>query len=462
MHKKTDKQTCPKGSWSNVTQVLNEQRAKSLHDPKAPIYIYEPLLLSSYRCRCGIRYLTQELKQTKVCYRCSLLIDSRKIEQLACFRRVGLKQYTDINGHEVTYALPKQDTDAFTTTKSNRVDFAKSLPDKKTQNPEVVKLLELFKTGNVPETVADTKHPTLEVPSCKWSLKNQLIQRLHGTLDARGIKQWEKVGRKIKPGAKSINIYAPTPVKTYRCSCGEVYKNGELKNLTHCKKCKWLIKGKDIHTKLYYRNIPVFAVEDTQGESLAYENLPIPKHRFMAVAEYWGLDIKSEGFKGYALGSYNAKHKEIRLASPMERIFFHELAHAAHDRVGEHHTGQNTVQREIVAEFVAATLCYMDGKIGMLGNSYEYLKHYAQKVGKNVEHAVLLLLSDIDKVISEILSAEKELSSIEKHIDSFDLEDRGIIEAEFIADTINDKPYKMLTFAYKKRQTKLPEYCSAK
>src|SRR3989344_446671 len=76
------------------------------------------------------------------------------------------------------------------------------------------KILELFKTGNVPETIAILTHPSFNLPSNKWSLRNRLIMYLQGTQDARGFLMWKSVGRTIKAGSKAVYILAPSIVKT--------------------------------------------------------------------------------------------------------------------------------------------------------------------------------------------------------------------------------------------------------
>jgi antirestriction protein ArdC len=72
--------------------------------------------------------------------------------------------------------------------------------------------------------------------------------------------------------------------------------------------------------------------------------------------------------------------QEIVLANPEEAVFFHELAHASHDRIGELHKA-HTWEKEIVAEFAAAALSLMVGKKMTMGNHAEYIKHYAENEG---------------------------------------------------------------------------------
>lgn len=71
----------------------------------------------------------------------------------------------------------------------------------------------------------------------------------------------------------------------------------------------------------------------------------------------------------------------IALATPEEMTIFHEMSHAAHERVKKGlKAGQYPLQ-EIVAELSAQTLCHLVGKKAnhTFGNSYRYIERYAKK-----------------------------------------------------------------------------------
>jgi hypothetical protein len=133
----------------------------------------------------------------------------------------------------------------------------------------------------------------------------------------------------------------------------------------------------------------------------------------MDVAKTWGLKINSVAFAGRCYGYYR-HNSEIALASPEDIVFYHELAHAAHDRLNlvRKSNPKNNPANEIVAEFVGAVLCYMDNKkTGKLGGAYEYLKAYADKTNKTVDKAVMKLLSEIEAVLKHILDEEENMLS---------------------------------------------------
>lgn len=272
----------------------------------------------------------------------------------------------------------------------------------------IASLLDLFRSGDIPEKIALVTNPDFDVPSAKWSLNNRLVQLFHGTMDSRGIRQWNKAGRKIKKGARAIFILAPRDFQYYECPCSKVLYNDDLEKGT-CKKCNAQIVEENIKKGVSFFGVPVFKAEDTEGEPLAYENIPVPKHRFIDVAQAWNLEVKSSAFLGNAYGYYQRGQK-IVLASPEEEVFYHELAHAAHTKLGLIREKRQDASNEIVAEFSAATLAYMEGKTKKLGNCFEYLEHYADKRKLTLEKAVLSLISEIEKVIKLILETEKEIS----------------------------------------------------
>jgi len=63
-------------------------------------------------------------------------------------------------------------------------------------------VLERFESGDIPEAIAYSMFPFPEVPSACWSLLNRTLMFLSGTMDARGIRQWNKVKRFVNKGSK--------------------------------------------------------------------------------------------------------------------------------------------------------------------------------------------------------------------------------------------------------------------
>jgi hypothetical protein len=239
-----------------------------------------------------------------------------------------------------------------------------------------------FERGDIPEAIAYSMFPIVDIPSAKWSLLNRTIMFLAGTQDARGFRQWKLAGRYVKKGTKSFRILVPCFVKI------ENEENGEIESSLRGFMCR-----------------PVFRVEDTDGEALEYEKLELPDFPLIERAEEWGISVKAIPGNYRYYGYYMPGRNEIALATSEESVFFHELAHAAHEKVnGVLKAGQDSLQ-EIVAELSAQALCRIVGKQSRdtTGNSYRYIERYAEKIKLSPQAACLKVLSDTEKVLNLIL-----------------------------------------------------------
>jgi hypothetical protein len=249
-----------------------------------------------------------------------------------------------------------------------------------------------FERGDIPEAIAYSMFPIPNLPSSKWSLLNRTIMFLAGTQDARGFRQWKQANRHVKKGAKSFRILVPCIVKK------ENGENGEVEHALRGFMCK-----------------PVFRVEDTDGEALEYETLELPDFPLRERAEEWGISVKAIPGNYRYYGYYRPNSKEIALATPEETVFFHELAHAAHERVkGALKAGQDPLQ-EIVAELSAQALSRLVGKQARdtTGNSYRYIQGYAEKLKLSPQAACLRVMSETEKVINLILKPKGSESHVE-------------------------------------------------
>ena len=224
---------------------------------------------------------------------------------------------------------------------------------------------------NNPEKVALAVFKGNGKPSDAWSFFNRLIMLMHNTEDARGFKQWQKVGRRVKKGAKAFYILAPirkkVPVKIRREE-EIVNENGGVEVIE--------IEETILVDKLVgFKPIPVFRYEDTEGKPLKQENFSIEiPYEFNGIIEELGLKVETTAFRN-CYGTYNIKTRTIRLASPELIVFLHELAHAVDDYLHGIHGGQIPLQ-EVVAEFSAAVIAYLMGYKIPLGNVREYIESY--------------------------------------------------------------------------------------
>ena len=245
-------------------------------------------------------------------------------------------------------------------------------------------ILARFESGDIPEAMSLAIFPVFNVPSASWSFLNRLLVVIHGSQDARGFRQWKQVGRHVKKGAKAFHITAPSIRK--RKETNEKGEEEEVSALTG------------------FVPVPVFAVEDTEGDPLDYEELELPSLPLMEVAKTWGIDTRPVGGHMDFYGRFMPGRQEITLASPEECVFFHELAHAAHHKFMPLQGGQHWNQ-EIVAELAAAVLCRLVGKSGdrHLGHNFRYIARYAEEANRKPLRACLEVLSDTERVLNLIL-----------------------------------------------------------
>ncbi|MBO8180952.1 MAG: M48 family peptidase [Archaeoglobus sp.] len=221
-----------------------------------------------------------------------------------------------------------------------------------------------------PEKVALAIFRGNEKPSDSWSFFNRLIMLMNETKDARGFRQWQKVGRKVKKGAKAFYILAPVrkkvPVKVRRVEKAVVEGEEVTMEIEETVMVEKLVS---------FKPIPVFRYEDTEGEPLPEENFSVEiPCEFKGIIEELNLKVETTAFRKY-YGTYNLKTKVIKLASPELIVFLHELCHAVDDHLHGIQGGQIPLQ-EVVAEFSAAVIAYLLGYRIPLGNVKEYIEGY--------------------------------------------------------------------------------------
>ena len=242
-------------------------------------------------------------------------------------------------------------------------------------------ILGRFESGDIPEAIAYSIFSIPDIPAAKWSLLNRILMVIAGTKDARGFRQWMEVGRHVKKGAKAFTILAPRFVKK------------EAENEEDEKR---ILAG--------FLAVAVFRVEDTEGQPLDYEQIELPEFPLIEVAQEWGVSVKAIPGHYRYYGWFSQERKEISLATKEETVFFHELAHAAHERVlGELKKGQDWKQ-EIVAELSAAVLCHLVGKTSrFLGNHYRYIETYTKEASLTPVQGCLKVMKDVETVLDLIL-----------------------------------------------------------
>jgi hypothetical protein len=205
------------------------------------------------------------------------------------------------------------------------------------------KIVALFQSGAVSGLLSKVVIDSPEKPSSKWSFGNQLLMLIHGTTDARGFRQWQSVNRYVKKGSRAFYILGPI-----------IRKKEVDDEVTHEKKLVPFLSG--------FKAIPVFAVEETDGQDLPVYK-PIDPPPLLDVAEKFGYKVQYEKVAGvYASTSYGSK--TITLGSEAWDVFFHELMHVVHrsfEPKSPDHVGQET-EAEAIAQLGAAVLARVYGR----------------------------------------------------------------------------------------------------
>jgi antirestriction protein ArdC len=255
-------------------------------------------------------------------------------------------------------------------------------------------IIDKFKSGDIPQAVAYSMFPIPDIPSAKWSILNRTLMFLSGTQDARGFRQWNDVNRYVKKGSKAFYILVP-----------------------HIKKVEDEKTGEEKEALIGFLARAVFRYQDTDGEPLDHEQIELSDLPLIDRAEDWGVSVNAIPGNFSYKGFYSPSRKEIALATKEECVFFHELAHCAHEKLkGNLQKGQDPIQ-EIVAELSAQALCRIVGKSGdkFLGNSHRYIEVYAEKLKITPYGACLRVMSETEKVLNLILKGDAgNRQSIEK------------------------------------------------
>jgi hypothetical protein len=240
-----------------------------------------------------------------------------------------------------------------------------------------------FREGDISPLVEVVK-VMADIPARKWTFSNRVLAFSQtGTIDCRGYRQWQEVGRHVIKGAEAAYILAPihkTVVKVDE-------EMGE-------EKVEMVLVG--------FKGVPVFPVYMTDGKPLDYQVQPRQLPPLFNVAQRLGVQVKWDLTAG-SYGAFSQSQKEIVLGTHDPYVYFHELAHAAHSQLEELKEGQDPLQ-EIVAELTACTLMHMYGLGDRTGNAWRYIEHYA----KDPVVAITKALDKVGKVLDIIFGEEKK------------------------------------------------------
>lgn len=268
------------------------------------------------------------------------------------------------------------------------------MPTRKERAQETLtRLVDAFESGELAANIATIhrikRHPGDDPPpSASWSMTNNLLMLLSGTADARGIRQWNKAGRKVTKGSSAFYILAPRTVKKDKAKA-ELF-DAEITDAGPDTICIGFI------------GVPVFRFEDTDGEEIpTFDYTPTAPPPLADVAEAMGLPVEYLPANEHSPNGVYMHTGSITLMTHEERTFFHELAHAAHDAIGLLR-GRQKWQREIVAELAAAVIGELYGLRDRLNHSAHYIEQHAPD-GHDIGRACASVLADVEKVLDYIM-----------------------------------------------------------
>ena len=258
------------------------------------------------------------------------------------------------------------------------------------------RILEAFKAGNVAKAIAPMFVRRKDnVPCRSWSWGNQLLTILNGTRDARGIKQWNHVGRKVKKGSRSFDIFVPL--------CRNV-------NVTD----KDTGEQKEVSVLYGFSTAPVFPVECTEGDELPNADPEVDQWinslPLLEVARSWGLKVDVHDGRDRGAHGYYLRGREIALGVKNLSTWAHELIHAADDRLGNLTERGQHWRSETVAELGGAILLEALGfeQEADRGGCFAYVQGYAEHASMEPVQACMdVLKRTCDAVNLLLLEAEK-------------------------------------------------------
>jgi hypothetical protein len=248
-------------------------------------------------------------------------------------------------------------------------------------------------TNSLPKPLAQVFIRRKDSPHCRrWSWGNQLLVVINGYTDARGFRQWEQVGRKVKRGERAFYILGPVMKKVQNKETGEE---------------RTIIVG--------FKGLPVFGLQQTEGKPLPsgdpdieywIESLPL-----LAVAKRWDLGVGTFDGEGMGILGRYRNGEAIEVGTKNLSTWCHELVHAADDRNGLLKERGQHWRSETVAELGGATLLEILGfkREADLGGCWEYVQSYAQKEQIGVVEACMTVLDRTCAAVGLILDTAEQM-----------------------------------------------------
>jgi hypothetical protein len=241
------------------------------------------------------------------------------------------------------------------------------------------KVVEQFKSGDLSPVVKLVRiRLPQDAPAARWTFSNRVLAYAQtGSVDCRGYRQWQEAGRQVQKGSRAAFILGPVLVK------------------------RQTDDGVEEERLVGFRALAVFPIHDTEaesGEALDYTPRQLPP--LMDVARRLGVDVAYAPTRPGALGNCTPDGSAITLGSVEPVVFFHELAHAAHQRVmGRNLKGGQDPHQETTAELTAAVLMHLYGLGDRTGNCWGYVQQY----NEDPLRAIMKATDEVGKVLALLL-----------------------------------------------------------
>ena len=217
-----------------------------------------------------------------------------------------------------------------------------------------------------------------DAPGAKWTWCNQILALAQtGSMDCRGYRQWQSVGRQVRKESSAAYILGPILVPDTNSS------------------------GEETKRLVGFKNIPVFPYHATEGDGDAFSYEPRELPPLMDVAVRMGLSVTYAATGDGSLGWCTTDGKTITLDSHDPSILFHELGHAAHKRVKGQLKGGQDPHQETTAELAACVLMDLYG-YDRTGNAWAYIASY----NEDPLRAILKAVDEVGKVLGLLLEEE--------------------------------------------------------
>lgn len=260
-----------------------------------------------------------------------------------------------------------------------------------------LKILENWNSGTGYKTASLAYLKELGLNSDKWSLRNKMIMLLNNTNDARTLKQWEAVGRSIIGGTHGFDILAPNE-----------FFITEINKETNKEEKRKVLSG--------FKSVRVHPIENTKGKDVVYQEEYKKLPLLSEVAKKWNIKISYSARNAKLLNSYgyfqrskDNTNQEIVLGTKDEFIFFHELIHAAHLRLGSLDKDSKQ-EKETLAQFGACVISDMYN-IDCRDFTYSYINNVNGHDKKETVKYVMGLISKLQKILNLIFEVKADHES---------------------------------------------------